>query len=129
MVLSSVTHRILLIEDDEKLGRQILDQLREAGFEPSWIRQGDEALAVRARDHDLVILDLMLPGAFGLDVLKRLRSQSDLPVVVLSGLPPADIGDGLDRLPVPELPPLLQKPIDSRQLFQVIELKLAGELP
>ena len=79
-----MTHRILLIEDDEKLGRQILDQLREAGFEPSWIRQGDEALAVRARDHDLVILDLMLPGAFGLDVLKRLRSQSDLPVVVLS---------------------------------------------
>ena len=84
LVGSSVTHRILLIEDDEKLGRQILDQLREAGFEPTWIRDGEEALAVRARDHDLVILDLMLPGAFGLDVLKRLRSQSDLPVVVLS---------------------------------------------
>lgn len=79
-----MTHRILLIEDDEKLGRQILDQLREAGFAPRWIQRGDEALAVHARDHDLVILDLMLPGAFGLDVLKRLRSQSDLPVVVLS---------------------------------------------
>ncbi|MFN0008750.1 MAG: response regulator [Planctomycetota bacterium] len=79
-----MTHRILLIEDDEKLGRQILDQLREAGFTPCWIQRGDEALAVHARDHDLVILDLMLPGAFGLDVLKRLRSQSDLPVVVLS---------------------------------------------
>jgi len=79
-----VTHRILLIEDDEKLGRQILDQLREAGFAPRWIQRGDEALAVHARDQDLVILDLMLPGAFGLDVLKRLRSQSDLPVVVLS---------------------------------------------
>jgi len=79
-----VTHRILLIEDDEKLGLQILEQLREAGFAPCWIRRGDEALAVHARDHDLVILDLMLPGAFGLDVLKRLRSQSDLPVLVLS---------------------------------------------
>src|SRR6185436_19780356 len=41
-------------------------------------------LEVTPRDYALAILDLMLPGAFGLDVLKHLRTQSDLPVLVLS---------------------------------------------
>lgn len=76
--------RLLLIEDDEKLGLQIVEHLREAGFETHWLRDGDRALEVNPRDFALVILDLMLPGAFGLDVLKHLRAQSDLPVLVLS---------------------------------------------
>ena len=81
---TAVTHRILLVEDDEKLGAQIVSHLREAGLAPHWMQRGDEALGANARDYELVILDLMLPGAFGLDVLKHLRSQSDLPVLVLS---------------------------------------------
>lgn len=79
-----MTQRILLVEDDAKLGEQIVEHLRGAGFAPHWLARGDEALGCAPRDYALVILDLMLPGAFGLDVLKHLRSQSDLPVVVLS---------------------------------------------
>ncbi|MCC7013152.1 MAG: response regulator transcription factor [Planctomycetes bacterium] len=79
-----MTHKILLVEDDEQLGAQIVAHLSEAGFAIQWLQRGDLALAVTPREYELVILDLMLPGAFGLDVLKYLRSHSDLPVLVLS---------------------------------------------
>jgi two-component system response regulator MtrA len=77
-------HRILIIEDDQALGRQIVTHLREAGFEPTWVTDGREAMQVSAEPFSLLILDLMLPGAHGLDVLKQLRSSSDLPVLILS---------------------------------------------
>ena len=76
--------RVLLIEDDEKLGKQVVAHLREGGFEPTWIRDGAEALAVSFKPFGMVILDLMLPGAYGLDVLKHLRRDSGIPVLILS---------------------------------------------
>ena len=76
--------RILLIEDDPKLGRQIEEHLLGAGFDTTWLQNGDAAMSFAYRGLALVILDLMLPGAFGLDVLKKLRTQSDVPVLVLS---------------------------------------------
>lgn len=75
---------ILLVEDDEALGRQVAAQLEAAGFAVEWLRDGDAALTVDPRKFALAILDLMLPGAYGLDVLKRLRKDSELPVVILS---------------------------------------------
>src|SRR5512135_352413 len=77
--------RVLLVEDDEKLGRQVADGLRAAGFETEWARRGDEALVADFTSFALVILDLMLPGAHGFDVLKALRTeQHHVPVLVLS---------------------------------------------
>ncbi|PYQ11013.1 MAG: DNA-binding response regulator [Acidobacteria bacterium] len=79
-----MTQRVLLVEDDASLGRQVTDRLRAAGFEPTWVRDGQEALAVSPEPFALLILDLMLPGAHGFDVLKKLRGASDVPVLVLS---------------------------------------------
>jgi two-component system, OmpR family, response regulator MtrA len=76
--------RILLIEDDRVLGAQIVEHLRGAGFEPSWWTEGKRILPGGAPDVSLVVLDLMLPGAYGLDVLKDLRACSEIPVLVLS---------------------------------------------
>ena len=77
--------RILLVEDDDKLGRQVADGLRAAGFATEWARRGDEAMAADFASFALVILDLMLPGAHGLDVLKALRREHHhVPVLVLS---------------------------------------------
>ena len=76
--------RILLVEDDEKLGRQVLGHLEAAGFEADWVRRGDRALEVDPSSYGLVVLDLMLPGGYGLDVLKHWRATSDVPVLVLS---------------------------------------------
>jgi DNA-binding response OmpR family regulator len=79
-----MTERILLVEDDEKLGSQIQEFLTGEGHETTWIRSGSEAMDVSPGGYGLLILDLMLPGAHGLDVLKKLRSHSDLPVLILS---------------------------------------------
>lgn len=77
--------QVLLVEDDEKLGRQVSDNLRAAGYTPTWLARGDEAMAHDMSPYALVILDLMLPGAHGFDVLKALRSDKhQVPVLVLS---------------------------------------------
>ncbi|MFO0692386.1 MAG: response regulator transcription factor [Polyangiales bacterium] len=76
--------RILFVEDDERLGAQVVAHLERAGFEPTWLRDGDAALRVEPREFGLIVLDLMLPGTFGLDVLKHLRAKCDVPVLVLS---------------------------------------------
>lgn len=77
--------RVLLVEDDRALGSQVEGQLREAGFEPVWVQDGPAAARWAGEPLDLVVLDLMLPGMDGLDVLRRLREASDVPILVLSG--------------------------------------------
>lgn len=78
-------HRLLLVEDNEQLGRQILESLAGAGFETDWIRDGDEALAAPFARYALLILDLTLPGASGFEILAHLRRQDvRVPVLVLS---------------------------------------------
>jgi len=79
-----MTDRILLVEDDVSLGEQVAARLRAAGFEPTWMRDGRAAIAAPLEGYVLLVLDLMLPGAHGFDVLKRVRDESDVPVLVLS---------------------------------------------
>jgi two-component system response regulator MtrA len=80
-----VSQRILVVEDDVSLGRQIVAHLDGAGFETTWLQDGDRAMLESPKPYALVVLDLMLPGAYGLDVLKRMRETgSDVPVLVLS---------------------------------------------
>jgi len=79
-----MTQRILLVEDDPDLGAQLRRDLGKAGFDVRWIADGDEAREARVDDVDLVILDLMLPGTYGLDLLKLIRSRSEVPVLVVT---------------------------------------------
>jgi two-component system response regulator MtrA len=76
--------KILLVEDDARLAQQVVATLSEAGFEVTWLARGDQALALAPEAFRLVVLDLMLPGAYGLDVLKHVRARGDVPVLVLS---------------------------------------------
>jgi len=77
--------RVLVIEDDATLGRQVADNLRKAGYTTTLIARGDDAAAHDVSGYALVILDLMLPGAHGFDVLKTLRAEHhQVPVLVLS---------------------------------------------
>jgi len=75
--------QILLVEDDAELGKQIVGYLEQHGFETTWVQNGSDALRLTPETFDLIILDLMLPGAHGLDVLKHVRRDADLPVLVL----------------------------------------------
>src|SRR5215208_1516174 len=79
-----MAERILLIEDDRELGAQIVEHLKTAGFDAVWWKEGRH-LEPRAQPAvSLVILDLMLPGTYGMDILKELRTHSEVPVMVLS---------------------------------------------
>jgi DNA-binding response OmpR family regulator len=83
-------NRILLVEDDDKLGRQVVKTLAGGGFDVTWATRGDVALGHDIETFELLILDLMLPGAHGFDVLKGVRSRdSHVPVLVLSARPDA----------------------------------------
>ena len=79
-----MSDRVLVIEDDAALGRQLVAQLERAGLKVRWIRDGDEARDVELDGVRLVVLDLMLPGTYGLDLLRIFRTRSDVPVLVLT---------------------------------------------
>lgn len=76
--------RILLVEDDPQLGSQIVEHLSGAGFEPIWWKEGRNLMPGELPEVSLVVLDLMLPGTYGLDMLKAIRAFSEVPVLILS---------------------------------------------
>lgn len=79
-----MSKRVLVIEDDQELGAQLVQHLRGAGYEPTWWKEGRRLPRGALPDVELVVLDLMLPGAYGMDMLKDLRGHSEVPVLVLS---------------------------------------------
>ena len=76
--------KVLLVEDDTALGDQVVEQLEGIGCEVEWLKDGDEARGEDSTAYALIVLDLMLPGTYGMDLLKIFRSQGDVPVLVLS---------------------------------------------
>ncbi|RYY95127.1 MAG: response regulator [Comamonadaceae bacterium] len=108
--------RTLLVEDDEMIGRSLMQALEGAGWSVDWVRDG--ALAQSALgdgDYTCVLLDLGLPRADGTEVLRRARERGDLtPVLVLTAR------DGLDdRIHTLDLgaDDYLQKPFEFRELL------------
>jgi two-component system response regulator MtrA len=83
--LETARPHILFVEDDPKLGRQVQASLDQAGFRVDWRQDGSQALEADPAVYQLIVLDLMLPGTYGLDILKAVRAAgSDVPVLVLS---------------------------------------------
>jgi DNA-binding response OmpR family regulator len=81
-----VKQRVLLVEDEPGLARALADNLREDGYVTEHATRGDEALdaILRARP-DLVILDVMLPGRSGFEIVRELRDRGErLPVLLLT---------------------------------------------
>jgi len=79
--------RVLVVDDEPPIVRMVAANLRMRGYEVLTAATGEAALAsLDAHQPDLVVLDLGLPGIDGLEVLRRLRSWSSVPVVVLTAL-------------------------------------------
>ncbi len=77
--------KILIVEDEEKIARFIELELMHEGYETEKAGDGTEALeALGKESFDLVILDIMLPMLSGIEVLRRLRRDSDVPVILLT---------------------------------------------
>ena len=77
--------RILAVDDDPQTLRHVRDALTKAGYVPVVTGDPEEALSlVEANDPHLVLLDLMLPGTDGIELMKEIREVSDVPVIFLS---------------------------------------------
>jgi two-component system KDP operon response regulator KdpE len=76
---------VLVVDDEREIRRAMELVLRPRGYEVISVEKGEEALAAMSeRTPDLVILDLALPGISGLEVCRRIRSWSQVPIIVLS---------------------------------------------
>ncbi len=89
---------VLIVDDDAALSEMLQIVLRQEGFDTVRAASGDAALAEFHRSRpDLVLLDLMLPGMDGVDVCKRLRQHSGVPIIMLTAKSDtADVVAGLE---------------------------------
>ncbi|SMC21898.1 two component transcriptional regulator, winged helix family [Desulfacinum hydrothermale DSM 13146] len=107
--------RLLVVDDDVELCELLTEYLEPHGFQVTSVHDGEAGLqAVGHKHFDLVVLDVMLPGLDGLEVLRRLRALSPIPVVMLTAR-----GDDVDRIVGLELgaDDYLPKPFNPRELL------------
>ena len=109
-----MAERILMIDDDERLAGMVSDYLGGAGFRltlAGTARDGEARL--KRESFDAVILDLMLPDADGLDLCRRLRATTDVPILMLTAR-----GEPMDRVVGLEIgaDDYLAKPFEPREL-------------
>ena len=83
---------VLLVEDDESLAEGVAFNLRNTGYEVETVESGEAALErIEQRSFDLILLDLMLPGIDGLEVLRQMRRSGDTrPVIIVTARDRAD---------------------------------------
>jgi DNA-binding response OmpR family regulator len=80
-----VSQTILVVDDEARIVKLVRDYLERAGFDVLGARDGETALAIARRQQpDLIVLDLMLPGVDGLDICRRLRLESGVPIIMLT---------------------------------------------
>ena len=106
--------RVLIIDDDEELCDLVSEYLTVEGFETTCVHDGQSGLdRARSGDFDMAILDVMLPKMNGFDVLRKLREDSDVPVLMLTAR-----GDDMERIVGLEIgaDDYLPKPFNPREL-------------
>jgi DNA-binding response OmpR family regulator len=106
--------RILIIDDDEELCELVSEYLTVEGFQIACVNDGEAGLAAALEGgYDMAILDVMLPKMNGFDVLRNLRQQSKLPVIMLTAR-----GDDMERIVGLEIgaDDYLPKPFNPREL-------------
>lgn len=111
----TLTHNILLVDDEYDLLRALSATLTRAGWRVSTASDGQQAINVfRASSPNLIILDLMLPVLDGWEVCREVRKTSDVPIIMLTAR-----DDNVDKILGLELgaDDYITKPFDSRELI------------
>ncbi|MCD2499768.1 MULTISPECIES: MtrAB system response regulator MtrA [Microbacterium] len=117
-----MTSRILVVDDDTALAEMIGIVLRTEGFETVFCADGSEAVqAFRDEKPDLILLDLMLPGMDGIEVCRRIRTESGIPVIMLTArADTADVVTGLEA----GADDYMVKPFNPKELVARIRTRL-----
>src|SRR5882757_6491651 len=119
--------RVLVIDDDIGLCELVEEYLGPEGYDVETVHNGERGLErALANDHALVVLDVMLPGTNGFDVLRRIRAKSRIPVLMLTAR-----GDDVDRIVGLEIgaDDYLPKPFNPRELVARIRAVLRRTMP
>jgi two-component system response regulator BaeR len=123
LLLEPAPARVLVVEDEPKLAGLLADYLRAAGHEPEWVADGHAALqAWTERRHDLVLLDLMLPGLDGLALCRQLRTMTAVPIVMLTAR--ADEADRLAGLELGADDYIAKNPFSPREVMARVKAVL-----
>lgn len=85
---------ILIIEDDAEINDMLRILLRQNGYQTISAYSGTEGLLVHSKDVSLILLDLMLPGRSGEDIIRELKEKHNVPVIVTSAI--HDVGKKVD---------------------------------
>lgn len=112
--MHTTSKRILIIDDDVELATLLVDYLTLEGFGAAAAHNGPEGLErLEKEPFDLVVLDVMMPGMSGVDVLKEIRAKGQMPVLMLTAK-----GDPVDRIVGLELgaDDYVPKPCPPREL-------------
>ncbi|MBS8240974.1 DNA-binding response regulator [Marinobacter lipolyticus] len=115
-------NRVLLVEDDDELRQLLARYLTGQGFSVREAATGNDGLSLaRGQNCDIVVLDIMLPDISGLDVLRALRAETHLPVVLLTAR-----GDETDRIVGFEVgaDDYIPKPCNPRELVARLQALL-----
>jgi len=108
-------YKILLVDDDIDLCELLSEFLQADGFDVEYLNNGDDAVArlLNSDEFDTVVLDIMMPGMSGLDVLRNVRAHKQTPILMLTGR-----GDDIDRIVGLEMgaDDYLPKPCNPREL-------------
>ena len=123
----TMTADILIIDDDQELGEMLSEFLAPDHLRLTARHSGEDGLqALATNKYDLLILDFMLPGISGLDVLKKLRQKSDIPVIMLTAR-----GEDIDRILGLEFgaDDYIAKPFNPRELVARIKAILRRMQP
>ena len=118
--------RVLVIEDDAAIGRVLQLELEHEGYDVEIARDGLSGLERALKEPDLVILDLMLPRMDGIEVCKRIRAKSSVPIVMLTakdGIPDriAGLDVGADDY--------VTKPFATDELLARVRARLRARAP
>lgn len=123
--------RILAVDDEPSMLEMLTVFLEKEGFQVETALDGAEALkAVKARPPDLIILDLLLPGPEGHEVLRRLQ-QGDaarIPVIVVTGRY-KDSRTSTEIRKEPNVVEFIQKPIKATELVGIVHRALGTQAP
>lgn len=107
-------NRVIVIDDDIELCELLTEYLEPEGFDVETINDGNKGVErALSGNYELVVLDVMLPGINGFDILRRIRASSNMPVLMLTAR-----GDDVDRIVGLEMgaDDYLPKPFNPREL-------------
>ena len=111
---------ILVVDDEPGIGKVLRVKLGLSGFDVTTITSGTEAIQfIRTREPDVVLLDMLMPDISGTDVLKEVRTFSQVPVIVITGRP--EIIQSAMKLGANES---IAKPFDPDLVLEKIRLVL-----